>query len=724
MSNKIMDQNSSVLRCGYEYQLKQNFQTDMKHINRRINFQLASKPSTAFNHAVSSTSRFKTEPSCSLQSEQKFSSKKQNFNINSIEKRLGLPADNESLCSGKLIWEFQSWSAVKRIGPGFYNLGNTCFLNSTLQCLAYIPALAQYLMGGLFFKSNPKRLSLGNVQGFNIILAIEKLFRKVHSNSGQFSISPEEIVKNIRVLGRQFHIGRQEDAHEFLCCLLDAMVKAELANAGIRGKESFKDKLSETTAIHRIFGGYLLNQVKCPLCNYCSETFNSTLDLCLEVTGGVSTLNEAIKHFTSAEQLDKSNRWKCSKCLKSVCATKQLTIFKAPNVAIIQFKRFAFGKFGGKITRLISFPEELNLTLSGPEKRASYELAGVLVHVGGSMHGGHYFSYVRGSNKTWYHMDDSTVRQVSIHTVLQQPAYLLFYVRKTAPQFNELMQPSTKPPDQQQLASIKAEKAERTHSITGSEAKTPAIFNKDDVGVVEHVPTKKPQVSLPVSKPNNDLTPIVFPRSLSLNNINIKSSPATETNQGLLKKSASYPPHPFSTSQGDSNEETGKCSSGALQSTLKLHASSTHCSGNKTALTMAPSSCVLLGKVETQLNRNKNTASSSKATAGGWTSVLKEIGVKQKQLDLELGVTSHLNNTNKDGEDKLANPTGLAQFVSSWRAQNEKKGKDHVQAPNFSNGRRGWWGGSIEWCKEREAEKQDQLIGKSKKLGSAGKSQC
>lgn len=54
------------------------------------------------------------------------------------------------------------------------------------------------------------------------------VLRRMHDSTRGGPYNPMPIVKRIRLLGKQFRPGRQEDSHEFLRCLLDAVLLHEL----------------------------------------------------------------------------------------------------------------------------------------------------------------------------------------------------------------------------------------------------------------------------------------------------------------------------------------------------------------------------------------------------------------------------------------------------------------------------------------------------------------
>ncbi|CAL0307069.1 unnamed protein product [Lupinus luteus] len=309
---------------------------------------------------------------------------------------------------------------VRKIGAGLRNLGNTCFLNSVIQCLTYTEPLAAYLQSG-------KHKTSCRVAGFCALCAIQNHVSRALQSTGRI-LSPEHLVGNLRCISRNFRNARQEDAHEYMVNLLESMHKCCLPS----GIPSESNGAYEKSLVHKIFGGRLRSQVKCQQCNYSSNKFDPFLDLSLEIFKADS-LQKALANFTAAELLDGGERqYQCQKCKQKVRALKQLTIHKAPYVLTIHLKRFFAHDPGLKIKKKVNFGCALDLKpfVSGSyDGDVKYSLYGVLVHSGSSTHSGHYYCYVRTSNNMWYTLDDNRVSHVSEREVLNQQAYMLFYVR-------------------------------------------------------------------------------------------------------------------------------------------------------------------------------------------------------------------------------------------------------------------------------------------------------
>ena len=269
------------------------------------------------------------------------------------------------------------------VGSGLVNLGNTCFLNSVLQLLLHTPYLVSYLMCGHHRearKRNPEK-SKGNFDALELLI---RLVRKTHgAKMKQQAVEPIEIARRIRYFGRMFKLGRQEDAHEFLIRVLESAQKSCLrihhnmhpTSSGIVSETSAMYVVAVTHLSHiqickkitngiryGLFGGYIQSHLSCPKCGYMSKTYDSFMDLSLEISSyDVNSVYDALSQFTETETLDRDNRWECSKCKRRVCATKGMSIHVAPPVLFLHLKRFTYGRHGEKIGKFVQFPERLCL---------------------------------------------------------------------------------------------------------------------------------------------------------------------------------------------------------------------------------------------------------------------------------------------------------------------------------------------------------------------------
>uniref|UniRef100_A0A8C6VD89 ubiquitinyl hydrolase 1 n=1 Tax=Naja naja TaxID=35670 RepID=A0A8C6VD89_NAJNA len=177
---------------------------------------------------------------------------------------------------------------------------------------------------------------------------------------------------------------------------------------------------------------------------------------CVEDPGSASeaaraghfTLEQCLNLFTKPEVLAPEEAWYCPKCKQHREASKQLMLWRLPNILIIQLKRFSFRSFiwRDKINDMVDFPVR-SLDLSkfcigqkDEQQLPMYDLYAVINHYGG-MIGGHYTAYARlpsdknsqRSDVGWRLFDDSTVTTVDESQVVTRYAYVLFYRRRNSP---------------------------------------------------------------------------------------------------------------------------------------------------------------------------------------------------------------------------------------------------------------------------------------------------
>ncbi|XP_037540956.1 ubiquitin carboxyl-terminal hydrolase 19 [Nematolebias whitei] len=224
---------------------------------------------------------------------------------------------------------------------------------------------------------------------------------------------------------------------------------------------------------------------------------------------GHFTLEQCLNLFTKPEVLAPEEAWYCPKCQQHREASKQLLLWRLPNVLIIQLKRFSFRSFiwRDKINDMVDFPVR-NLDLSKfcigqkdeMQQPPIYDLYAVINHYGG-MIGGHYTAYARlpsdknsqRSDVGWRLFDDSTVTMVEESQVVTRYAYVLFYRRRNSP--------VERPP--RFLRPVGAE-LPAAAGATASQASSQSLFGTDLDP--EGPPTLTPEVPSDLFSPSADLS--------------------------------------------------------------------------------------------------------------------------------------------------------------------------------------------------------------------------
>uniref|UniRef100_A0A8C5MMX4 Ubiquitin carboxyl-terminal hydrolase n=1 Tax=Leptobrachium leishanense TaxID=445787 RepID=A0A8C5MMX4_9ANUR len=255
------------------------------------------------------------------------------------------------------------------MGPaltGLRNLGNTCYMNSILQCLCNTPHLAEYFHKNRY-EEDINRCNLLGYKG-EVVDEFGCIMKALWN--GQYKcLSPRDFKVTIGKINDQFAGYSQQDSQELLLFLMDGL--HEDLNKDCLKSFSKEEKLTDNNRFY---------------CSNCK---------------------------TRRDSLKKIEIWKLPPVLL---------------VHLKRFSYE--GRWKQKLQTYVDFPLEcldLSQYVIGPKSYKKFNLYGVSNHYGG-LDGGHYTAYCKnGLKQRWYKFDDHEVSEISLSSVKSSAAYILFY---------------------------------------------------------------------------------------------------------------------------------------------------------------------------------------------------------------------------------------------------------------------------------------------------------
>jgi ubiquitin carboxyl-terminal hydrolase 36/42 len=128
------------------------------------------------------------------------------------------------------------------------------------------------------------------------------------------------------LISKHLRVGRQEDAHEFLLYLLDALEKSAKQFKQTQSN-SFASQSNEDNLIQKLFGGKLVSSVTCLKCKNVYKKYDNFLDVSLHIYNSES-LEKCFENFCKTESLSGNNKYFCEKCKTKNDAIKKFSFDK------------------------------------------------------------------------------------------------------------------------------------------------------------------------------------------------------------------------------------------------------------------------------------------------------------------------------------------------------------------------------------------------------------
>ena len=242
------------------------------------------------------------------------------------------------------------WKSLERKFAGLYNPGATCYMNSLLQTLFMTPEFRLKL-----YSFRYDRHSHGAPENC-IPYQLQLLFARLQQTHFNY-VETTDLIQSFQWDVADTFV--QHDAQEFCRILLDAI------------EVTVKDHPGISTMVQDLYGGKLMDYLKCCDCGHESSREDSFLDLALTVRSESDniyndSLEKALLSYLTPELLTGENQVLCDKCGHKADFMKGFKLKSLPYVLMLQLKRFDLDVMlmqRRKLNDAVTFPYVLNMNV-------------------------------------------------------------------------------------------------------------------------------------------------------------------------------------------------------------------------------------------------------------------------------------------------------------------------------------------------------------------------